>query len=362
MTDVAFITTRSNGSCGIGRYTSNLVAELETEIETSCIYLNHTGVKNIIASISLVRTAIGCEADIIHVQHEYELFRGSPLNLPGFHTFTVYGLLFPYILITGTKLLTTMHTVYSIADNGRPLRATVYLTILHNFILIMSDRVVALSENSYDRLTNCEHNTQCIFIPHGVNTTSIKMDVRSAKHALGYDSDDTIISLPGYIEQRKGHDMFLEIAADLPQYQFLIAGGASSEDSETYRDQLEAKASENVRFSGVLPESKFETVFEASDIVILPYKKINQSGILNRCVAHRVPVVASSLPYFEQLAEDDIVRTCNGATDKFRTQINKLISDEALQERMTQAMKMYESNNSIKKASENHIRLYGDIR
>ncbi len=45
-------------------------------------------------------------------------------------------------------------------------------------------------------------------------------------------------------------------------------------------------------------------LFAASNVVILPYRNIYQSGVLDVAVSHRVPVLASSLPPFQQFFDD----------------------------------------------------------
>jgi len=63
--------------------------------------------------------------------------------------------------------------------------------------------------------------------------------------AFGFDPDDDVIAIPGFIRPPKGHDIFIELARELPEYEFMIAGGARAkgEDFE-FAEQIRGGAGE----------------------------------------------------------------------------------------------------------------------
>lgn len=362
MDHVEFVTTPDDGSCGVGEYAGDLLAHVRADdVTVSRTYLDRDRNDSASYFAALALDVARSDGDVVHVQHEYGLFRGSPLNLPGFYTFVLYGLLLPYCTLTGTRLVTTMHSVYALDREERSLRAIAYLYVLHRFVLLVSDAVVLLSENAYDRLAVLDGHGRCTFVPHGVEPHERRVDRDEAREQFGYDPDDTVISLPGYVDRRKGHDTFLDLADVLPEYEFLVAGGAPTESVEAYRRELEKQAGANVQFTGVLDDRAFEAAFEAADVVVLPYTEINQSGVLNRCVAHRVPVVASSLPYFERLAEAGVVRTCDGTIEAFRRHVTDLVGDGDARWELAAAMAEYEAANSFDRVAADHVELYRNL-
>lgn len=361
MHHVEFITTPDDGSCGIGKYTTNLIKQFEDQRKTTRTHLHQDRNKNVIYFLLIALRSVYTDSDIIHVQHEYELFRGSPLNLPGFHTFTLYTILLPYCVISHTPLITTMHTVYETNNEDQPLRAVMYLCTLHKFILLVSNRVILLSETTYSELDDIKHNNCCVHLSHGVKASDTELDSDDAKQNFGYCSDDVVVALPGYIEHRKGHDIFIQIADSLSNYEFLVAGGAPTEESAQYQSTLKSKAGQNVQFTGILSDQMFRLSFEAADIVVLPYRKISQSGILNLCVAHRVPVIASSLPYFENLSDQNIVYVCDRSVEQMCNQITNIITDQSMREKMRKSMDDYAMENSLQTIANRHIEIYSEL-
>ena len=45
--------------------------------------------------------------------------------------------------------------------------------------------------------------------------------------------------------------------------------------------------------------------YSAADIVILPYRKIYQSGVLMMSLSYKKPVVVSDLPSFKEIIDDN---------------------------------------------------------
>jgi hypothetical protein len=56
-----------------------------------------------------------------------------------------------------------------------------------------------------------------------------------------------------------------------------------------------------VIFTGILDSDEFHWLFSAVDVVILPYKRVSQSGVLNMCAAYDVPTITTDLERFSEL-------------------------------------------------------------
>jgi len=97
-------------------------------------------------------------------------------------------------------------------------------------------------------------DTEYSTLSHGVNTdVPGESNKANAMRAFGFDPDDDVIAIPGFIRPPKGHDIFIELARELPEYEFMIAGGARAkgEDFE-FAEQIREEAPENVTITGVL--------------------------------------------------------------------------------------------------------------
>jgi glycosyltransferase involved in cell wall biosynthesis len=59
-----------------------------------------------------------------------------------------------------------------------------------------------------------------------------------------------------------------------------------------------------------LPESEMETLFGESDMLVLPYRRIDQSGVLLQAYRHGLPVVASRVGAFEDYVGPERGEVC----------------------------------------------------
>jgi SAM-dependent methyltransferase len=111
----------------------------------------------------------------------------------------------------------------------------------------------------------------------------------------------------GFVHESKGHDLLIEAFKDV-EGKLLIAGDSRLEEHKPYLGQLKARGAQlgiedKVRFLGYVSDEELPIVLSATDIMVLPYRKIRQSGILNLSLAYHLPTIASGLPYFVELKE-----------------------------------------------------------
>lgn len=276
---------------GVGTYSSQLASKLPgaTHVETP-----NSGEMNLRKVLRLAKELRSYDAVNIHYTYQLYGHRGS-------FTWALYPLL------AGCRVFTTMHEVWDFETVESPPYAVKksYLANLHRLLASVSNQLVFLSKNAkraFERTTKSGART---VIPHGVNLEDLQQFSKSeAKEMLGYSEEDSIVSQVGFVSRRKGIETFLEAAAENPEREFMFAGGPRNEDSVEYYEQLQDKAPENVKFTGKLSEERFHAAFDASDLVVLPYESIRQSGILNWCAAHETPVLASDIGYFEDLNKE----------------------------------------------------------
>ena len=277
---------------GVGKYTEKLANRLGSEVERLELPrpMNITPIK--VAKLAYRLR----EYDIVHIQFTYGLFgyRGS-LSW------------FLYPLLIGVPTITTMHEVWDKETVSTPPYRVkyAYLIALHSLIKQCNNRVVLLSENAREDLSETVTINHEAVIPHGLETTpEIRFDPDQAKEEFGYTADDIIVSQIGYTSERKGTETFLAAAKDHPDINFLYAGGPRNEGDGSYFEMIKREAPENVQITGTLSDDLFHAAFDASDLVLLPYHSINQSGILNWCVSHEVPALASDIQYFKLLNDE----------------------------------------------------------
>jgi glycosyltransferase involved in cell wall biosynthesis len=115
----------------------------------------------------------------------------------------------------------------------------------------------------------------------------------------------------GFIRLSKGIDIVIDISGKLAISDFknrinlIIAGN----DPDRITDSLLKGKDEFCRrkismLCRYIPDSEMRFLFQNSDFVILPYREISQSGVLEMAVLFRKPVITSPIEYFRDYLEN----------------------------------------------------------
>lgn len=141
-------------------------------------------------------------------------------------------------------------------------------------------------------------------IPHFVETRSLPEDRDRVRRELGLE-EATVLTLSGYLHERKGHRLLIEALADLPGHTIAVFTGEASAGWSWYVDELAALARalgvhDRVRFTGYLSEADLDRYLVATDLAICPFESLAASGSLSSWIAAGRPILASDLP---QIAE-----------------------------------------------------------
>jgi len=337
MTNVTLVgPPESNG--GVGQYTSDFADAMDGDV---CVRRFDVGMKPI-SHIRLAIQAAWDDTDAVHIQFVY-----SFLGPAGAFSVLFFPLLYLFTRIRSKRLVLTLHEVWDESDTDS-LPKRLYAGFVHTMLSVCSDSVTFLSENGEDWFHRNGWVGETHVVPHGVNTNATR-EIENARDWFGFDAEDLVISQHGYVNPRKGIETFFEIAEELPEYEFLLAGGPRTEEHEEYFEELCASAPENVTITGVLDEEEFHAAFNATDLVVLPYENINQSGIFNWCVAYEVPTIASEIPYFETTRKrwgcpETFPRECTGEAVDL---VEQLSLSGSKRSQLVASMARYRAENSM---------------
>ncbi|MDH7486909.1 MAG: glycosyltransferase family 4 protein [Anaerolineae bacterium] len=141
-------------------------------------------------------------------------------------------------------------------------------------------------------------------IPHGhylPYTGEALLARQEARARLGLDPEPPVLLFFGQIKQVKGLDTLLRalpaVLAVHPQALLLIAGQVWKDDWSRYQaliDELALAAHVRARIA-YIPDEEVAAYYRAADVVVLPYRRIYQSGVLLMAWSYARPVVASSV-------------------------------------------------------------------
>jgi glycosyltransferase involved in cell wall biosynthesis len=134
-----------------------------------------------------------------------------------------------------------------------------------------------------------------VIAPNGVDLERFASlpDPVTARRQIGLREAPTVMCT-GHLYAGRGADLFLSLAKSLPQAQFVWVGGRT-EDIRSWKQKAE---SENVTFTGFIPNSDLPLYQAAADILLMPYSR----SILGSSGSADSAEVASPMKMFEYMA------------------------------------------------------------
>ena len=138
------------------------------------------------------------------------------------------------------------------------------------------------------------------------------VDRRFARYALAIDTHARVVSLLGGLRGYKGLGQLLDafelLSARDPQVRLLVAG---SPDGSAEVDRLLARMTDDPRVAlhaRMIPADDMQLFVRASDVLVLPYERTLNSGVIMLGLAFGLPVVAPRLGGLEEFDDPRIVR------------------------------------------------------
>lgn len=337
----------SNG--GVGRYTSQFGEALG---DTAKVRRFPAGIH----PLSQVRSVVSSVRDpgsVIHVQFVPSFFGPAGVGL-----FLILPLMWVLSGVRRKRIVFTVHEVWSDDLLTSPFHRY-YSLVVHWLLWFIADDLVFISDMAKDTFDKRAPNQESTVISHGVITSEVR-EISNAKRRFGYDESDVLVTQHGFVNPRKGCETFLQIAEDLPEYEFMIAGGPRTEEYHSYYQELRDASPSNLTFTGVLDTEDFHAAFAASDVAILPYTEIFQSGIFNWCAAYEVPVIATDIPYFREISKqfDAPLLFPTGDHDKGAKRVEQLITNQNIRQQVSDGVRRYAKQNDIRSIAERYREIY----
>ncbi len=170
-------------------------------------------------------------------------------------------------------------------------------------------RVVAITQVLVDMLEPDYHlrfkPDEVVTAPNGVELerfASLPSKPDVARRALNLREAPTVMCT-GHLYAGRGADLFLALAKELPQAHFVWVGGRPA-DVEAWKKRAQ---SDNVTFTGFIPNRDLPLYQSAADILLMPYSRSirGSSGTLDTAS------VASPMKMFEYMASGRAIVTAD---------------------------------------------------
>jgi glycosyltransferase involved in cell wall biosynthesis len=162
-------------------------------------------------------------------------------------------------------------------------------------------------------------------------------DPVTARRQTGLCEAPTVMCT-GHLYAGRGADLFLVLAKSIPQAQFVWVGGRP-EDIETWKQRVE---SDNVTFTGFIPNRDLPLYQAAADILLMPYSRsiMGSSGTASSAsvaspmkmfeyMAARRAIISADLPVIREVLNDQNAVFCRpDDPGDWRLAIEALLNNE----------------------------------
>jgi glycosyltransferase involved in cell wall biosynthesis len=303
-----------------------------------------------------------CGAPVVHVQFETFLY-GGPTSIPGVApalaglrrrrsgpVVTLHQVVDPS---TVDHTFTTMHQV-----NVPPAVARIGLTAVQRSVPALAAATV-VHEQPFAQVV-----PGAVVVPHGVEAfaTPSPEHVRQAKQELGLRADRLSVLCFGFLAPYKGLEVALQAAALAPEVELIVAGGIHPRFARTdgYAEDLQRRYGANARFTGYVPDAQVPALFEATDVLLLPYPTaFATSGPLALALGFGTPVLCS-----------EALGKCVGAPPSLQTtlqpaalaeRLRELARDPAQREELARATRALTTGRRWDAVARRHIALYEEV-
>lgn len=207
----------------------------------------------------------------------------------------------------GFKTVVTVHDVTSFSGNSSKFLAKgIYnssnMIIVHNHV---SKKAI---------VGNSSVELKIRIIPHGNYTDYVNTSLTKgqAKEKLGIKGDGPFLLFWGQIKEVKGLDILLNALPDVikkfPSLCLIIAGKVWKDDFAKYqfiinKNDIGCNIIANIRY---IPDELVNYYYGIADMVVLPYRKIYQSGVLLMAMSYGVPVLVSDIEGMTEIVQDNV--------------------------------------------------------
>jgi glycosyltransferase involved in cell wall biosynthesis len=176
-------------------------------------------------------------------------------------------------------------------------------------------------------------------IPHGAFDHLARLPVAAAPGLEGLNGRRIVLFF-GLVRPYKGVDLLVEaMPATPPDAVLLVVGMPRTPVAPLQRRATELGIEDRVRFvSRFVPDGELSAYFRRADVVALPYRDIDQSGVLYTALAFGAPLLLSAVGGFPEIAAQGAARLVEpGSVASLRSELVKLLEDGDARRRMSEA-------------------------
>jgi len=203
------------------------------------------------------------------------------------------------------------------------------------------DAIVSHSEYGAERLRNEAglDPERVQVIPHGAFDYLTHMPDPAPLPAELEGATGPVVLCFGLIRPYKGVDVLLDAFAAVEGAELWIVGRPLGVDIGELRRKAEALGGRVRLVSRFVADAEIPAIFERAELVVLPYRDAEQSGVLYTALAFGKAILASDVGGFGEVAERHrALRTVPpGDAEALAAALNELLSDDAARASLCEA-------------------------
>tara|TARA_Y100000588_G_C14157234_1_gene883195 strand:- start:13 stop:1164 length:1152 start_codon:yes stop_codon:yes gene_type:complete len=293
-----------NNNIEVNLYTNDLTKD--PNIKNLKVFHYYKGIfgrtSNFIAGILY---CIGSIRSIFHAK-----FVGS--NICHYHLFHINILVLFDLFLTKLLRMKVAYTIHDVISNLEKNKSN---KLFARFVLNSANKLITHNRFSKRQIQDMFHfNKQDIaIIPHGnyIPFINIKDNIQDSRAFLDIPKDKKVMLFFGMIKRIKGLEIILSslsiIKEKIPDILLVIAGKAWEDDFSLYQKVIDQyNLSEYcIVHNEYIPSDHVDHYFASTNLVVLPYKRISQSGVLLMAASYKKAVLCSDLIPFKEVMSDN---------------------------------------------------------
>lgn len=204
------------------------------------------------------------------------------------------------VLTRCKKKKPALHTA-GIAHNIMPHEYFPFKKYLTEKLFDATDITIVLSEQTESDFANLDTSSECQKLFHPIyKLNKPEKSARELRNNYGFKEDDHIVLFLGLVRDYKGVDLLIEafnsIHRDRKNFKPFIVGefytnkaNLLGQIDDQFRDLYTIK-------DEFVSEKTMAEILSLSDLLVLPYKKASQSGVLANAIYFNLPTLVSDQP------------------------------------------------------------------
>lgn len=196
--------------------------------------------------------------------------------------------------ILSKQLLLTVHNVVPHGKDTAEMRQTLAkLYRIPDYLIVHTTKAKQRLIDEFDvnagRIVVMEHGIDKVVDVHETIT-------QTARSALGISPESKLVLFFGAVLPYKGVDLLINAASHLSAGTHVHIAGRCGD--QRHQQEIEILLSSHPRSTSItweneyLSEERASTLLAAADVLVMPYRHIDQSGVLFSALSHGLPVVA----------------------------------------------------------------------